>query len=544
MKSVLKALMGLNGLAFILGLVYVFFPNQNLFWNGFGILLLVTLTANSLVSILSKQHKKMTTSYLVLSSFGLLVVMGLNTLTSLWPTYTLSRSILSIILLQATLLFGLFVCRTVLIDKQKINFYHSQITFKNSRKSSKVKYRILMTVLGLLLGLGMLMAFFMLVPIPISIAEVILSQYSLFYSLIFLSLAGLILKVSHLKRGSWQWYWILSIGVSLYILFSIPLLTLPTMLSDAEESYTNAFGENWQDLENDYPLFRESPLSLPDYFYGIRSTDYNFTEGVLYYEGTEGVDEDLELRFDVYTPPTDASELPGNGAVLIRIHGGGWSTGGRGAQNFAQFNKYFATQGYVVFDVEYGLNNDDDLSEFSQVAEAVTGEFSVDDMVRHLGLFTTYLADNHEEYDADIDSVFFSGGSAGGHLANAVGLGIASGEYTDILDDRLTISGLIPLYPANGLASYRNLDGEEALVNPELLVDENSPPALVYQGDMDRIVDPRVAEYFRDSYLDNGNTDFALIRAPYGEHVSDLYFPGYYSQMFVYYMERFMVENR
>ena len=176
--------------------------------------------------------------------------------------------------------------------------------------------------------------------------------------------------------------------------------------------------------------------------------------------------------------------------------------------------------------------------------DEVSGEFSIDDMVRHHREFTTYLADNHEDFGASIDSVFFSGGSAGGHLANAVALGLSSGQYTDLLDERLTLSGIIPIYPANVLADYQDIDGEDELVDPALLVNENSPPALVYQGDNDRIVDPRVAELFEEAYLNSGNTDIAVIRLPYGEQASDLYFPGVYSQTFIYYMERFMYQNR
>jgi len=61
------------------------------------------------------------------------------------------------------------------------------------------------------------------------------------------------------------------------------------------------------------------------------------------------------------------------------------------------------------------------------VPDEVSGEYTIDDMVRHLGEFTTYLADNHENFGASIDSVFISGGSTGGHLANAVALGLSRG---------------------------------------------------------------------------------------------------------------------
>ncbi|MDZ7835621.1 MAG: alpha/beta hydrolase [Alkalibacterium sp.] len=315
-------------------------------------------------------------------------------------------------------------------------------------------------------------------------------------------------------------------------------------MDEAEAEYTEAFGDEWETYGEDVPAFQDLPVSLPAFFFGIPSEGYELTEDVLYYEGTEGVDDGLELRFDVYTPAAEAADLPGEGSTLIRIHGGGWDSGDKGAANFAQFNKYFASQGYVVFDVQYGLDNKDQFVGVIPTPEDVSGDFSIDDMVRHLGLFTSYLADNHETYGADIASVFVSGGSAGGHLANALALGSANGEYTEIIDPRITVNGIIPLYPANDLASFRNISGEEALVDPKLLVDEDSPPALIYQGENDSFVDPQVAENFKEAYLEQGNSEVAIIDMPYGSHASDIYFPGFYSQSFLYYMERFMYQYK
>ncbi|MFL2121480.1 alpha/beta hydrolase [Marinilactibacillus psychrotolerans] len=401
-----------------------------------------------------------------------------------------------------------------------------------------------MFLLTAFLLIGAFLVFVLVTGRDVGLVQVVISQYSLFYSLIFLSIAGLLLKISKVRLQSIIGILISFLGISLFVLFNLPLFTLPSLLNEAETDYTEAFGEEWKTIGEDNSLFMSSPISIPGYFFGISSTDYNVTEDILFYEGTEGVDEGLELRFDVYTPPVNADQLPGQGSTLIRIHGGGWNSGNKGSENYSQINKYFAAQGYVVFDVQYGLNDQDQFVEFATVPDEISGDFSIDDMVRHLGIFTTYLADHHEEYSANIDSVFVSGGSAGGHLANAVALGLSSGEYTDLLDDRLTVNGIIPIYPANGLAGYQDITGEDELVDPALLVEENSPPALVYQGQHDTIVDPRVAENFKDAYLENNNTEIAIIRMPYGEHASDLYFPGFYSQTFIYYMERFMYQYR
>ncbi|EXJ22524.1 putative esterase/lipase [Alkalibacterium sp. AK22] len=544
MKTALKTLLAANILSFILSLVYAFVPGQTLYWNVFGIFLILTLTGNILASLPEGHKRRLDIVYLSLSSLGLFAVMLLNTLASSIPTHTTSISIVSGLFILALTLTGALLARSALPPYTR-RFSMRGGTYFQTKKSkiSRLFRRTISVLLAAGLLIGLIMAFFMLVPVSIGVAEVILSQYSLFYLLIFSSTAVLFIKISGFKSGSVLRNGVLILGAALYVAFAVPTVLIPSMLAGAEQSYTAAFGDIGSDFD-DLTAFRQQPLSLPDYFFGVRTEEYELDEDVLYYAGTEGVDEGLELRYDVYTPLEEAEDLPGERAVLIRIHGGGWNTGGRGFQNVAQFNKYFASQGYIVFDVEYGLNNKNRLSDLSPVAEEVSGEFSIDDMVRHLGIFLTHLADSQDVYGADIDSVFLSGGSAGGHLANAVALGLTSGAYTDVLDERINISGIIPLYPANGLAGFQEITGEEELVDPALLVDENSPPALVYHGDTDRIVSLDVSRKFEQTYLNNGNTDFALIQAPYGEHVSDLYFPGYYSQMLVYYMERFMYEHR
>lgn len=542
MKVFFKFLFIMNIVSVLLSILYLVFPIETVYLNGYGILLIVTLTGNIIASIIGSQYIKIDYTYLILSSVGLIAVILLNTVASLSPTNASSRSILSIGILFLMMIPGAIVTRTPHIKRSTREPFLSQR--QSEKKTDKVIRIILMLLLSIVLLIGAFLAFVIVTGRDVGLVQVVISQYSLFYSLIFLSIAGLLLKISKVKLQSIIGVLISFLGISLFVLFNLPLFTIPSLLNDSETNYTEAFGEEWKTIGEDDSLFMSSPISIPGYFFGIPSTDYNVTEDILFYEGTEGVDEGLELRFDVYTPTLDAAQLPGEGSTLIRIHGGGWNSGNKGSENYSQINKYFATQGYVVFDVQYGLNDQDQFVEFATVPDEIAGDFSIDDMVRHLGIFTTYLADHHEEYSANIDSVFVSGGSAGGHLANAVALGLSSGEYTELLDDRLTVNGIIPIYPANGLAGYQDITGKDELVDPALLVEEDSPPTLVYQGQHDTIVDPRVAENFKAAYLENGNTEIAIIRMPYGEHASDLYFPGFYSQTFIYYMERFMYQYK
>lgn len=542
MTKFFKSICVLNSLSLVLTLIYWIVPEDNIWWNAYGGLLLISLIATSLASVIGSRYKKLDITYLLLSGIGLFAVMLINTVVSLNPNNESSQSLVSVVIILLLLILGAVITSAPESNKRLRQRRPLSFSYRPESKWKKIIRLAVKGLLGLILLVGCYLAYVLVTRTSSGLAEVAVSQYSLFYSLIFLNCAALLVKITESKGGSFLKYPVSAVGIALFIIFALPFFSVPSQLINAEDNFTEAFGDEWETFGDNVSSFRNTPVSIPAYFFGIQSDNYSVTEDVLYYEGTEGVDEGLELRFDVYTPSDGTADLPGEGAVLIRIHGGGWDTGGKGEGNFAQMNKYFAAQGYVVFDVQYGLNDQDRFVEFAEVSEEVSGAFSIDDMVRHLGLFTTYLADNHEEYGADIDSVFISGGSAGGHLGNA--LGLSEGQYDETIDSRLTVSGLIPFYPANGLAQYRDLNGEDGLVDPALLVDEDSPPALIYQGDKDAIVDPQVAELFREAYLDNGNTESAIIWMPYGAHGSDLYFSGFYNQTFIYYMERFMYQYR
>ena len=303
----------------------------------------------------------------------------------------------------------------------------------------------------------------------------------------------------------------------------------------------DAFGDIYHEKNYKGNLnFRQAPFLLTEYFFGSRSGNYHVEENILFHEGRDKDGRRIGLYFDVYTPLNEGSSLPGKRSVLIRIHGGGWTSGDKGIYNFSQMNKYFAAQGFVVFDIQYGLRNTVTLSDIMPADITRRGNFDIDDMVEHIGIFLKYLADHREQYQVNLNSVFLSGGSAGGHLALTTGLGLASGNYTNLLDDRIKVKGLVPFYPGNGLSRILGIDGKDEFVDPYGLVDENSPPCLLYQGTHDGLVDAAISERFGSAYLQKNNPRCAVILMPFGSHASDLYFAGYYNQVFLYYMERFL----
>lgn len=367
------------------------------------------------------------------------------------------------------------------------------------------------------------------------------SQYGIFLSFVFLSNTIILLK---LKRGKWErkkFRRVAIVGVFISISLLSPLFLSNITSVNAEIRFSEAFGQNWQQEipseANDY--FLQTSFSTAAYYLGIPPKDCRVVENVLFYDN-----ESIKLYFDAYMPLGRGEDLPGQNSTLIRIHGGGWVSGDKGESNMMEMNRYFAAQGYVVFDIQYGLAESPMAAMDFITPSYNKGDFNIDDMVRHIGEFTKYIEENADVYGANLDSVFISGGSSGGHLASAAGLAMASGNYSNLFSQNLTIRGLIPFYPSNGQMVYFGIDGKEEFEDPAKLIESDSPPCLIFQGTHDVLTYFGISNNFRNTYLAEGNTKCAIIWMLMAGHSSDFYFSGYYNQIFLYFMERFMYMYR
>jgi predicted esterase len=366
---------------------------------------------------------------------------------------------------------------------------------------------------------------------------IISGQFGTFFSIIFLANTLLLLKLKRRKRTTKKYYRTALIGFFVSGCLLMPLFVTNSTVRNAENAFSIGFGRNWRNRIpsgiDDY--FLQTPFSLTSYFLGSRPKASIIETNTLFYN-----DEGIRLYFDAYQPLNGGENLPGENSIIIRIHGGSWVSGDKGMMNMLQMNKYFAAQGYVVFDIQYGLDRNPLFELDPLTPDYKKGNFNIDDMMRHIGEFTQYITAHADEYGANLNSVFVSGGSAGGHLATAVALAIASGNYTDIFGTGLTIKGLIPFYPANGQMVFFGISGSDEFKNPEKLIDQNSPPSLIFQGTHDILNYFSISERIRDIYRAKGNSEVAILWMPFGGHASDFYFTGYYNQIFLYFMERFL----
>lgn len=426
--------------------------------------------------------------------------------------------------------------------------------------------KMLLAALYTLLASGLFFAYILLTDYP-GLLQVPVAPNALFLAFIYPALALLILKINGKPRRPASLI-TAAVGLVLLAVFMLPAVMTPAAAARADAEFTAAFGDDWRErldpAWNEY--FLTVPFSVPAYFLGFFPGDYTWRRQILFYEGKHGVDEGLQLYYDVYMP-LERNCLPGQGSIIIRIHGGAWISGDKGVSNMLQMNKYLAAQGYTVFDIQYGLTTLVDLpqimlmydflsslahliprsSSFSTpgAPSPVTGPFTLDDMIRHLGIFTGYLAEHSGMYGGSPESVFVSGGSAGGHLATAMSLAIAGGEHDHIFDPGITVKGYVPFYPANRATPLlENIGGAAEWLDVERLVRQDSPPCLIFQGAKDGLVPRDTARYFKESYQREGNERCAVMYLPLAAHGSDYLFAGYYNQLFLYYMERFLALHR
>ena len=543
-------ILALNLLALAGGIAYVIHPTPYLFWNSFGFVIFLALTGGIALAGLGGIHRRLDYCYLLLITISMLLIPIMITLASSDVQNKVSQNIFVVILYNAIFLFG--AASAFLRIKYGLKNQNSGFEKKiqaQSGGSRNVMRWISVILLYPYLFLCVFLSYLLLGQSTGNMMEVFIPEYAVFWGLLVLGASILIIKLRWRNKGSVLNKIVLASGIIVYAICLVPLASVPNIIRNADAAFREAFGTTYQDDKtiSEQNGFMRSPFSLQNYFLGTRTFDYVVRENVLYYEGTAGVDTGIRLHFDAYMPVASGNNPQSRNPVLIRIHGGAWVLGDKGFSNYSETNKHFVNLGYVVFDIQYGLydRNTSYMTYASSRAPAsVKGNFSIDDMVRHIGIFTSYLADHAGEYGANLNSVFISGASAGGQLAIASALGITGGKYTGLLDARLRVRGLIPFYPANSLSPNVGIGGTPDLVDPAALVDEDSPPCLIYHGTHDGIVNPKYASILRQAYEDKSSAPCALLRMDFAGHGSDLYTPGYYNQIFMYYMERFMYQYR
>lgn len=192
-----------------------------------------------------------------------------------------------------------------------------------------------------------------------------------------------------------------------------------------------------------------------------------------------------ELRLWVLTPegPVAGQRRP----AAVFFHGGGW-VGGKPTQ-FDQHARHLAGRGMVAVQVEYRL------------LAAKTADPPID-CLRDARSALRWVRAHAAQYGIDPGRIAAGGGSAGGHLAAALGL---MDGFDDPADDRSVsprANALLLFNPVfdNGPGGWgHERTGERYReFSPFHNIAKGAPPAIVFVGSQDKLLPVKTVEAFRD----------------------------------------------
>ncbi len=197
---------------------------------------------------------------------------------------------------------------------------------------------------------------------------------------------------------------------------------------------------------------------------------------------------------DIYLPKNAKGKIP----LVVLIHGGAWLSNDKYA-DMGYMTKTMAAiveAGYAIASIDYRFST-----------EAIFPA-NLQDCNRAI----SFLYDNADKYGLDVSRFAVMGFSAGGHLANMVGL-TKNNHVSDFFmkgsSSAFNIKAVVDYYGPAELVLFPTsndpkspeglLLGAAPLSRPDLAkiaspityVDKNDPPFLIIQGEKDESVDPK-----------------------------------------------------
>lgn len=221
---------------------------------------------------------------------------------------------------------------------------------------------------------------------------------------------------------------------------------------------------------------RPAPKSLP----GSRSVIYKTID-------------DVELPIHIFEP--DGHQPSDKRPAIVFFFGGGWASGS--PAQFQYHCQYLASRGMVAMTAEYRVSSRHSVKAASCVADAKSA-------IRWVRL-------NAEKLGVDPRRIASGGGSAGGHLAAAVG---TIDEFDEPGEDSAISSvpnAMMLFNPALVLAPIRDFSGgnwdrladfqkrmgvEPERISPFHHVHPGQPPTIIFHGTDDKTVPYVTAELF------------------------------------------------
>lgn len=182
------------------------------------------------------------------------------------------------------------------------------------------------------------------------------------------------------------------------------------------------------------------------------------------------------LQLDLYQPLEDLEE---NKAVILYVHGGGFSGGARDDENNRNFCKKIAGLGYVSVSMSYRLTRKGKPEGFSCDCPASEKIKTFSAAVNDIRDATLFLIQNREQFRIDPQRIILAGSSAG---AEAILMtGYQPPMCYDLPSGPVSYAGLISM--------------AGAIADTTILYDESAIPSMFFHGTCDNLVPYNVAPH-------------------------------------------------
>lgn len=328
-------------------------------------------------------------------------------------------------------------------------------------------------------------------------------------------------------RTSWLRRVALGFGIAGLMISLIPLCQLPATNQRAATAIVQALGDNYlaKIPKSVQAQMRSQPFVLADVFRGIPTLPVRYISGIPF-----AAPSGVPLTLDVYRPP-QVGKYP----AIVVLNGGAWQRGNP-SEN-ADFNRYMAARGYVVWAIAY------------RHAPRYRFPAQIEDVQTALA----FIGQHASEYETDLERIALLGRSAGAHLAmlaayrpNAPRIRAVVNYYgpVDLTEGYNDLPHPDPINARAVLKAFLGGSPDELpqlyrQASPISYVTRPLPPSLLVYGGRDHIVQAKFGRTLSERLRAVGSRAIFL-EIPWAEHAFDAVFNGVSNQLALYYTERFL----
>lgn len=385
-----------------------------------------------------------------------------------------------------------------------------------------------------LVGVGLFLSLWIVIPapslflLPLGVGAPELSPALLgFNAFVFLLLWLRKATLQRPHRSQRLWLLMLVGSLAGIILSALPLLQLPMTVQQSRTAMQAKLGRNYlaQIPQSVQAQMRPQPFVLGDLFSGIPTPKVRHTSGIPF-----ATPEGVPLSLDVYQP-LKKGKYPG----IVVIYGGAWRSGSP-ADN-AEFNRYMAARGYVVWAIAYRH-----APEYRFPAQIIDVQSAL-----------AFIQQHALEYETDQTRMALLGRSAGAHLAMLAAyqpspltiravidyygpVDLAKGYNDPPNPDPIDVRAVLRAFLGG---PPRSLPQRYQQASPITYVKPSLPPSLLIYGSRDHLVQAKFGRALFQRLQAAGNTAI-LVEIPWAEHAFDALFSGLSNQLALYYTERFI----